>query len=76
MVIQQTLDIWVGHEVKEPSEQGVGCGVRPGKVEIQNKHGEPIFTKRRATIATLVREGRPFDSGLRLSLSLIQIHFI
>lgn len=66
----------MGHEVKEPSEQGVGCGVRPGKVEIQNKHGEPIFTKRRATIASLVRDERPFDSGLCLSLSLIQIHFI
>lgn len=52
--------MWVGCEVEEASEQGVGRSVSPSKVKIQNKHDESILTKRGAITGSLEREGGLF----------------
>lgn len=57
-----TLHLWVGHEVEEASEQGVGSGVGARKVKIQDKHDESVLTERGAVIASLRGEKKIFFS--------------
>lgn len=68
-----TLYLWVGHEVEEAGEQGVGCGVGPSKVKIQNRHDESILRERGAIIASL--EGDVWIVSLFIShLNTLYLH--
>lgn len=64
----QTLNLWVVHEVEESSEKGVGSGISPGKVQIQNIHDELVFRKGGTIIFSLgsVRY-HSFESHLSLT---------
>lgn len=38
--------MWVVHQVKEDTEQCVGCCVSPSKVKVQDEGGELVFRER------------------------------
>lgn len=59
-----TLHLWVGHEVEEASEQGVGRGVGARKVKLQGKHDESVRTERGAVVASLRGEKKSFFFSL------------
>ncbi len=53
VLFKQTLNLWVVHEVEKSSEEGVGRGISPCKVQIQNEHDELVFSKSGTIIFSL-----------------------
>lgn len=50
-----TLNLWVGHKVEKCCKEGVGCGISPSEVQIQNVHDKLRFRKGGAIISSLVK---------------------
>lgn len=68
---QNTLYVWVGHEVEEASEQGVGRCVSPSKVNVQSVRDQLALRKRRALITSLERQEE--TSGMSSFLSEVSV---